>query len=369
MISRAARKRWLAGLAVLFAIALVAGTDGWIVRHFGARAASEQGPDTYLNAIACPSADSCWAVGQTGITRGGNVASETRRQLMEQVSAGRWHKVRPPAVPVANPALTAITCPGARDCWAVGGSSTHGSALIEHWAGGRWELVSSPRLGGAQLESVACATPDLCWAAGGKQSRRNKTSNVLEQWDGSGWSLISALPGGLQPVLFSCPISGHCLILGLRNGRTAAVRYAGGRWLTAAVPRGLPDGRLPVFLACSGASTCLTVQRAAAGMITEAWNGVSWTSGPASGPAYPAGLSCSVIQGCWLVGASSSLRPVAAHWQGGRWVPAPVGGPPSLGYLGGLACESSCWAVGGRSARLGDGSAYTHPLIAPVART
>jgi hypothetical protein len=132
MTSRAARKWWLAGLAVFIAVALVAGTDGWIVRHFGARAASDKGPDTYLNAIACPSAGSCWAVGQAGTTRGGNVASESRRQLIEQEIAGKLHRAKPPRVPVADPALTAITCPAARDCWAVGGSGTHGSALIEH---------------------------------------------------------------------------------------------------------------------------------------------------------------------------------------------------------------------------------------------
>jgi hypothetical protein len=369
MTSRAARKWWLAGLTVFIAVALVAGTDGWIVHHVGARAASDKGPDTYLNAIACPSADSCWAVGQAGTTRGGNVASESRRQLIEQEIAGRWHRTKPPRVSLADPALTAITCPAARDCWAVGGSGTHGHALIEHWTGGRWQQVSSPRLGGAQLESVTCAAQNLCWAAGGKQSPRNVTSNVLEQWNGTSWSIIPTLANGLEPVLFSCPVSGQCLILGLRNGTAAAARYAGGRWLRATVPAGLPPGRLPVFLACSGASSCLALQRGPRGMSTQVWNGTTWMATTGSVPPYPAGLSCSGAQGCWLLGASSSLRPVAARWQGGRWVPVPASGQPALGYLGDLACGSACWAVGGRSSRLGDGSAYTHPLIAPVART
>jgi hypothetical protein len=369
MTSRTASKWWLAGLAVFIAVALVAGTDGWIVHHFSARAASDKGPDTYLNAIACPSAASCWAVGQVGTTRGGNVASETRRQLLEHETAGRWHQIQPPRVPQADPALTAITCPAARDCWAVGGSGTHGSAIIEHWTGGSWQLVSSPRMGGAQLESVACATENLCWAAGGKQNRRNMTSDVLEQWNGTSWSTVSTVANGLEPVLFSCPISGHCLILGLRNGTAAAARYAGGRWLSAAVPSGLPAGRLPVFLACSGATSCLALQRGPRGMITESWSGTSWAAATASVPPYPAGLSCSDTGGCWLLGASSSLRPVAARWQGGRWVQGPASGQTGLGYLGDLACGSTCWAVGGRSNRLEDGSAYTNLLIAPVART
>ncbi len=369
MISRTARKRWLIGLAVVIAVALVAGTDGWIVRHFGAHAASDQGPDSYLNAIACPSTSHCWAVGQSGTTRGGNVASEVRHQLMEQEVAGKWQVVPAPKVSVADPALTDITCPAARDCWAVGGSGSHGSAIIEHWAGRSWQLVSSPRLRGAQLQSVACAAPDLCWAAGGKQNKKNMISNVLERWDGTSWSLISTVADGLAPVLFSCPISGHCLILGLRNGSAAAVRYADGQWQHATVPAGLPAGRLPVFLACSGASSCLALQRGRGGLVTQEWDGTSWTAGAGPAPPYPAGLTCAGDQGCWLLGASSSLRPVAARWQDRRWVQAPVSLGGAQGYLGDMACGSTCWAVGGRSSRLGDGSAYSRPLISTVART
>jgi hypothetical protein len=366
MIGRTARRRLLVGLVVLIAVALVAGTDGWIIRHFGAHAASDKGPDSYLNAIACPTASTCWAVGQNATARGGNIASERRSQLIEHEVAGSWHKVGAPAVAEENPALTAITCPAARDCWAVGGSSTHGSAIIEHWTGGSWQLVRSPRLAGAQLESVACASPDLCWAAGGKQNRRNMTRNVLEQWDGTSWRIVTTLADGLKPRLFSCPISGHCLILGLRNSAAAAARFDLGRWTAVAAPSGLPPGRLPAFLACSALRNCLALQRGHGGMITQEWNGRSWTAAVASMPRYPAGLACSGNQGCWLLGASGSLRPVAARWQGNHWVAMPVGSGAAAGYLGDLACGSTCWAVGGKSSRLGDGSFYSRPLIAPV---
>jgi hypothetical protein len=375
MTRHPARRPPLVALAVILAVALVAGTDGWIVRHFGAHAASDQGPDSYLSAIACPSSAACWAVGQTAASRGGSTSAERRAQLIEHEVAGHWSKVAAPAVPEANPALTGISCPGALDCWAVGGSSSDGSAVIEHWTGGAWQLVRSPRLAGGQLENIACAGPDLCWATGGKQSRLNVTSNVLEQWDGTRWRIVSALPGGLQPALISCPISGHCLILGLRNGAAAAASYSLGQWRPAAIPGGLPAVRLPVFLACSAADNCLTILRGSRGLVTQKWDGISWAgaaAGAASYPGslapYPAGLSCSA-GGCWLLGASRALRPVALHWQGGRWAQVPLHGAAALGYLGGLSCGSACWAVGGQTSTLGDGSSYSRPLIATVAGT
>jgi hypothetical protein len=375
MIRPPARRRLLVALAVILAVALVAGTDGWIVRHFGAHAANEQGSDSYLDAIACPSTATCWAVGQTATTRGGNTSSEQRAQLIEREVAGHWANVAAPRVPEANPALTAITCPGAQDCWAVGGSSTSGSAIIEHWTGSAWQLVRSPYLAGGQLENVGCAGPDLCWATGGKQSRLNVTSNVLEQWDGSRWSIIPALPGGMHPVLLSCPISGHCLILGLRNGTAAATSYTLGQWRPAAMPGGLPAGRLPIFLACSAANDCLTILRGSHGMATQEWDGISWAGAavgvapyPAALAPYPAGLACSG-SGCWLLGASRALQPAALHWQGGRWAQVPLHGTAALGYLGGLACGSACWAVGGKTSTLGDGSSYSRPLIATVPGT
>ncbi len=231
-----AGRRLLLAASVIIAVALVAGTDGWIVRHFGAHAATVQGPDSYLSAIACPSAATCWAVGQSAITSGGNTASEIRSQLIVQEAGGAWHRVAAPAAGGRGMALTAVTCPGPRDCWAVGGSSKSGPAIIEHWTGGSWRLERSPKLIGAELVGVSCASATLCWASGGKQTHRNKTSDVLEQWDGTRWRLIFGLDGGLQPTLFACPATGHCLIVGVRGGVAAAARYDHGRWSPAALP-------------------------------------------------------------------------------------------------------------------------------------
>ncbi len=361
-------RRLLLGLVILLAVVLVAGTDGFVIKHFGAHAAADQGTDSYLNAIACPNSTECWAVGQTAMARGGNTYSEVRSQLLEHETAGRWHRVAAPDGQLQNLMLTDIACPGSRDCWAVGGSSANGSAIIEHWTGGAWKLVSSPTLPGGQLVSVNCASASLCWAFGGQQTRRNRTSDVLEQWDGTSWQIVPSLPGGLYPRLIDCPAAGHCLVLGEAGNRPTAASYDLGQWTQVALPEGVQGNQIPSLLSCTTATSCLALLPARHGAVTEVWNGRSWTQTTASPPPYPAGLACSGANGCWLLGTSHSLRPVMLRWQGGQWVRVPADGA-ELGYLGDLACASSCWAVGGLTTNLGDGSSYSRPLIAAVAGT
>lgn len=407
-------KRGLAiGLAVLLGVLLVGGLDGWIIRHYSARAAAAGAGDfdDYLNAVACPAPGTCWAVGQTAVVKGDNLYTEVRSPLISEEVAGQWHNVRSPTTTSGSPALTAVTCPGPRDCWAVGGSATGGPALIEHWGGAGWQTAGSPHLYGAQLQTVACATPSLCWAAGGKQSRGNVTSGVLEQWNGHRWRTetglplpagifaapalphstvlnsahppsggsFSAKPGGsgatvtgsgtdlsFYPLLFSCPQPGHCLIAGVRHGVAAAVSYSGGRWAVVPSPP-----RLPVLLGCATPDRCLAVVHARQGLVTQTWNGQLWATAAAHLPAYPSGLSCTSGGTCWLLGASAALRPQAWRWQDGQWAPAsPAAGSPANtahGYLAGLACAGRCWAVGGAATTISDGTSFYRPLVTPVA--
>jgi len=65
-----------------------------------------------------------------------------------------------------------VTCTSASDCWAVGdyntGSVGGWRALIEHWNGTAWSIVTSPNTSGTQyyLRDVTCASASDCWAVG-----------------------------------------------------------------------------------------------------------------------------------------------------------------------------------------------------------
>ncbi len=362
-----ARRRRLIGFAAAAAAAalLVAGTDAWAIHHFGANAATDHYPDNYLNAIACPSATQCWAVGQTASAPGGNTLSETRHPLLRHETAGTWRTVPLPGLG-QNAALEAIACPGATDCWAVGGSSAAGPAVIVHWTGSAWQLVSSPALKGGQLNGISCASPSACWATGGTQSHSGTTTNVLEEWNGSRWNLASTVADGLRPGEFSCPAAGHCLVLGLRNGVAAAATYSGGGWAAALAPRGAGAAAIPSLLGCASPAMCVAAFPGSH-PVTEAWNGRSWTPVAASLPAYPSGLSCSGSSGCWLLGMTSGSRPLALRWQDGAWAPVTVPAARRHGYLNGAACGNGCWAVGGTGGTRGNGGSYTFPLTQPLA--
>jgi hypothetical protein len=358
-------------LAVIVVALLVVAIDGLVFVHFGANAATKQYPDNYLNGIACPSTSQCWAVGQVASAPGGNTLSETRRPLLKLEEAGRWHTVRLQGHLAAKGALEAIACPGVSECWAVGGSSSGGSALIEHWIGGTWQAVSSPALTGGQLNAVSCASASACWAIGGTQSRSGASSDVLEQWNGSQWSLASSLPGGLMPEQISCPVAGHCLALGTRDGSAAAAAYSGGRWAAAPAPLvvagsapATPAGTIPSLFGCASPTMCVAAFPGR-NPVTDAWNGRAWTQTATALPLYPVALEC-VGAGCWMLGMTGKSRPLALRWQATDWAAVTVRAPHHRGYLTALACGEKCWVVGGTGGSRENGAPYTTPLIEPL---
>jgi hypothetical protein len=354
-------RRQLIGLVAVVATLLILGIDVMAVHHFGKNAATKTYPDNYLSAVACPSAAQCWAVGQTASAPGGNTLSEPRHPLVKHETAGHWSTVAL-AAPGPRDALEAIACPAATDCWAVGGSASSGPAFIEHWTGGAWQLAASPAVRGGQLDAIGCASPSACWATGGTQTHSGVTGDLLERWNGSQWTIAGSLAGGLQPQQLSCPVRGYCLALGVRDGAAAAAAYTAGRW-TAVSP---PSGTVPSLFGCAGPAMCLAAYDGRT-LVTDVWNGSTWTPVSSSTLSYPVGLTCSGGKGCWLLGMTRKHHPLALRWQGNDWVPVTVPAVRHSGYLSDLACGSACWAVGGEAGDRRNGDPYTRPLIAPLA--
>jgi hypothetical protein len=358
------RRRLIGAIAVLAAV-LVLGIDAWALHHFGSNAATKQYPDNYLTAVACPSAAQCWAVGQTASAPGGNTLSEARNPLLKHETAGSWHTVAV-ATPGRRVALEGIACPGVADCWAVGGNSAGGQAVIEHWTGTAWQLAPSPVVPGSQLDAVSCASVSACWATGGTQAHSGAAGDLLEQWNGTQWTVATAIAGGLRPEQFSCPVAGFCLALGVRNGVAAAATYAGGRWAPVPPPTAPGGtGAVPSLFGCAGPAMCLAAFPGA-DLVTDVWNGRTWAPVTSSMLTYPVRLTCSGAKDCWLLGMTRKYRPLALRWQGHGWTSVTVPDPRHQGYLTALACGSGCWAVGGEGGTRRNGVPYTHPLIEPL---
>jgi hypothetical protein len=180
-----------------------------------------------LTGVTCVTAQECWAVGNYDDANGQNIDP-----LIEQYNGSAWSIASSSSLP-ASPevVLNAVACPTARDCWAVGSETVvNGIAgapapLIEHDAGNGWSIVPSPLLpAGAntsgELDGVACAIAGNCWAVGSFNlvGGTNDDPAVIDEDTGDSWSTISTPSASAQDVNelrgVSCPSSGSCWAVG-----------------------------------------------------------------------------------------------------------------------------------------------------------
>jgi hypothetical protein len=81
-----------------------------------------------------------------------------------------------------------VTCLSATDCWAVGFNiGSNGRALIEHYTGSNWAIVSSPNTPG-DLNGVTCVSAGDCWAVGINTIGNGQP--LIERKAGSSWATV-----------------------------------------------------------------------------------------------------------------------------------------------------------------------------------
>ena len=139
--------------------------------------------DNFLKGVSCQSASSCTAVGAA------DSSPTTHAPLVLSEVAGAWSIVSDPAQPSAASGLSAVSCTSATSCAAVGGYYTTGANLqqtlvmVETY--GTWSVVSSPNVGTSDnsLDGTSCTTGFSCVAVG--------------QDGNAGGPLVLAAPGEL----------------------------------------------------------------------------------------------------------------------------------------------------------------------------
>jgi len=326
------------------------------------------------DAVTCPAAGDCLAVGYYAVHSGATV---------DVTLAERWNGHAWSAVPSANPRgavdsyLDGISCLSPSDCLAVGyyvRASNVGRALTlaERWNGRAWSVVPSPSPRGAQssyLNGISCLSAADCLAVG-TYDTSNSVRTLAERWTGRTWSVVpSPSPAGApQSVLnaVSCTRA-SCLAVGYQgsstgNDLTLAERWNGRAW--SVVPSASPAGAMGSFLSgvsCVRAARCLAAGNYtnSSGVIVtlaEAWNGSSWSvtaTPPLRGDPYAilSAVSCASGADCWAVGhqlnAPGSYLTLAEHWNGSAWSVVPSRDPAMGSYLWAVSCvPASCLATG-----------------------
>jgi hypothetical protein len=136
--------------------------------------ATPSAPNSFLNAISCPTTSFCLAVGS--VQRAG---TDNNNYFAEKWSGGQWSIATPPGVAITDDGrLQGVACLSSKDCNAVGDFSytdpvttdTDTDAIIGHYNGKSWSAaaITGPfsTIGDTQLYGVSCATATWCVADG-----------------------------------------------------------------------------------------------------------------------------------------------------------------------------------------------------------
>ena len=141
-----------------------------------------------LTSVAVISANDVWAAGYYGDSAG------TLFTLVEHWNGTQWRIVSSPNVGSHGSRLAGVAVISANDAWAVGTygtSSTTFAALIEHWDGTRWKVVSNPNVSSPGLTAVTAIATNDVWSVG-SYSPNNNANTLAEHWNGTKWSMVSS---------------------------------------------------------------------------------------------------------------------------------------------------------------------------------
>jgi len=350
-----------------------------------------------LHGVSCVSATSCFAVGESL-----GSAVGTGKTLIERWNGESWSIVASPnPAGSKNARLFGVSCSSATSCFAVGNAtkraSTSIAALVERWNGKSWSILATPKLSAAARDSsllggISCTSTSFCVAAGTLligDNAGNITGRqaVLEQWNGKSWSILaSPTPKGSSASELggvSCTSPTACFAVGdqylevrppgsfAEGSVTLTERWDGKAWTVLASPSPtIGAGAVLASVSCTSKTSCLAAGSYAEGdvgrpgLLTERWNGKSWSLLASHTPsrAYTAllGVSCTGTTSCMTTGWFSKSEfnakgvfTLTERWNGAGWsVVASPSVPSGYSSLDAVACvnAASCVAVGHSSA-------------------
>ena len=214
--------------------------------------------------------------------------------------------------PNFNNGLFAASASSPRDIWAVGES-------VIHFDGTKWTAfrpAMNTRI--SALNGVVAISPTLAWAAGNLSNTNGTPGQVIEQWNGTTWSVFPGpkFAAGDQPSIFAM------------TSTSANDIWAIGSLLS-------DSGQLLSFL-------------------FEHWNGKQWTATSSiSNDAFLFGASADATNDVWAVGFNGAenddSKTLALHYNGARWkttaTPSVGTGANQLNGVLALA-PNDVWAVG-----------------------
>jgi hypothetical protein len=149
-----------------------------------------------LASVSCANARLCFADGDYNNDAFG---SSGYHSLIEKWNGSTWDLVAAPTASRPDDSLTSVSCVSARFCFAVGFSDPNagGHWIIDRWGGSSWTDHKPPKStpsGVLSISGVSCVTSSSCYGAGSYPQAHDSTPalSLIEHWDGSFWSAVSA---------------------------------------------------------------------------------------------------------------------------------------------------------------------------------
>src|SRR5579864_1208655 len=242
--------------------------------------------DAVLNGVVAISASNVWAV---GFSFGSGFSGAVQQTVIEQWNGSGWNVIASPSPGSSGNSLNGVAAVSASNIWAVGFQQNSGGVqqtLIEQWNGSSWSVVSSPSPGltGNSLNGVAAVSVGDVWAVGSQQNSSLFPQTLIEQWNGASWSVVKSPnigPGNnqLNGVIAMSPSSIWSVGFTVQqNGppQTLTERWNGTQWSVVISPNRIGGGGLSGVAAIS-ASDIWAVGSDISGALTEHWNGTQWS--------------------------------------------------------------------------------------------
>jgi hypothetical protein len=275
-----------------------------------------------------------------------SAADRTRATPSALTCDGAWH-IATSDNPARTSELYGVAAVSSSLAWGVGLKYNSGTdrirTLIERWDGTTWTAVPSPNSGHLvdELLGVAAADSTHAFAVGSRQPRSGRNRTLVEQYDGTSWSVVPSPNRG----------PGASFLSGVTAVAPNDVWAVGTHDLA-------PTAQAP---------------------LVEHWNGASWSVVPSpyfhhSVQTTLGDVSAVSANDVWAVGSYYSERrrgnfPLTEHWDGTAWsiVPAPSPGPDYVFSSVTALAPDDVWAVGlsvnglvgGPLAEHWDGSAWS----------
>ena len=270
--------------------------------------------DNILAGVSAASQSDAWAVG--AYYPPGSTVLAT---LAEHFDGVRWTAFPLPNVGVQENTLLGVSMTPSGSAWAVGyfvNGRYQQQTLIQHFDGTVWSVVPSPNPGAQQniLYGVAAITDSEVWAVGGQQDSNGLWHALIEHWDGSAWSVVKAVDGGVggnQLYAVTALATNNVYAVGQQAGaafpnQALIEHWDGNFWRVVAAPNDSASA-LPLGVTATASSLTLVGQ--------QETDGAPYTTYVAAGT--PGGLS---IQTTPNAGAGENdLFGAAAAADGSTW--------------------------------------------------